>query len=309
MGLTRRSGGGVQNIGNFSEEQILNYSIKTCIDILNNQHTDSRYIESANNIYMNPDLDVKTQGFLLLLLRIIKNLKNGSSIVLERTNKNVDLEILCEGINISDLIDALNNSEQFAITNNLYFPHIEVAQAGGASAGSWEVLAIKLVSGLLDKTPPVAEVVEAVGNALIRKLGPDNVLYYSLGMAAEAIKLMAVDNAQMLLTASSKQKGVVALTVGIAVVGGAIYALTYNGTTKTRKQVKANNGRQQANTNNGRQQVNTNNGRQQVKANNGRQQANTNNGRQQNKVTTKKNKHRVAIKKTNVIENNDPTSP
>lgn len=289
MRLTRRSGGGVQNIGNFSEEQILNYSIKTCIDILNNQHTDSRYIESANNIYMSQDLDVKTQGFLLLLLRIINNLKNGSSIVLERTNKNVDLEILCEGINISDLIEALNNSEQFAIENNLYFPHIEVTQAGGASAGSWEVYAIKLVSGLLDKTPPVAEVVEAVGNALIRKVGPNNVLYYSLGMAAEAIKLMAVDNAQMLLTASSKQKGVVAVTVGIAVVGGAIYALTYNGSTKTRRQ------------------VNTNNSRQQVK--------------------TKKNKNGTTIKNTNaigerkvmgnrktmgnkkVLENNDPTSP
>ena len=218
----------IPDLTKMSEDVILNSAIQSCIQVLQNQKTKERYIEAAENLLDNPDLEIKSEGFLLLLLRIINNRKKPRN-VLVGGSKNFNLAILCEGITITDLTDALSNAKRFTEKYNLAFANIEIRHVGGAAAvakATWVDGAISLMGELFEGGIKLAEpVAEKLANEAIRKAGPGNIIYYSLGVAANAVKVMAIDNSQAVLLAASKHP-LVTFGLGAVVMGVAMFALT-----------------------------------------------------------------------------------
>jgi len=236
----------IPDLKKIPEDVILNSAIQSCIKVLQNQQANKKYIDAAENVVNNADLDIKSEGFLLLLLRIINNRKNPRNVLVGGA-KNSDLAILCEDINIADLTEAISNVKRFTENNNLAFANVEIPLVGGgaAAAPKWVDGALSLMSKLLDKGVKLAEpVAEKLATDAIRKAGPTNVIYYSLGAIANAVKVMAIDNSQALISAASSRP-LVMFGLGAVVMGVSMFALTFkkgsnnarNGVNKTLKNV------------------------------------------------------------------------
>jgi hypothetical protein len=217
-----------------NDKIILNSSIETCIKLLNNQNTSIKYIESAEDILNDANLSVKTEGLLLLLLRIINSDKlpkdNYNNNYLQGgDNYNRNLVILSENITYEHLNDALNNFENFSnVTNNANNFHKPQIILKGGDPAYWMVEAMNKIQDKLMNvaTPVIEEAAIKVIDQGIRHAGPLNVIKYSLEMIAESVKVAAIDNAELVLKKMSSHP-VVTAGVGVVVVGVALYAMTY----------------------------------------------------------------------------------
>ena len=246
--IIRNSNIQIPDLKQIPEDVILNSAIQSCIKVLKNQQSNQRYIEAAENLLDNTYLEIKSEGFLLLLLRIINNRKNPrNALVGGGPTKNFNLAILCEGISITDLTEAISNAKRFTEKNNLVFANIEIPHVGGGAAAkaTWVDGALRLMSKLLDEGVKLAEpAAEKLAAEAIRKAGPTNVIYYSLGAISNAVKVMAIDGAQTLISAASSRP-LVMFGLGAVVMGVAMFALkskkgnnnTRNGVNKTLKVV------------------------------------------------------------------------